>query len=233
MTRSRDTAEVYEETSSLQEDTVQLGTATFLSDVYTFTPVSGEFRTLVDGSSISFRLPSSTSNTTTTPTVDYNGTSYNLKFIDGSAFAVGDLDDTYNKQSLKWIVSSTDLLLASDLSGSNSDSDVWVKYANGLMSQSGEIDVYSTAVTTAAGSLFLSAITVKTYEKPFSTSYDSSVSLQYNSSASGNIPIISTRNCRLTNRNEGFDWRLYSDTSIASTGTNNSFITWDSNGRWY
>lgn len=116
------------ETSNLLESHAELGTATFSSDVYTFTPVSGVFNTLTAGMMVSFSLPASSSNTTTTPSINYNGTSYTMKYIDGSAFAVGDLDDTYNKQNLLWKYDGTDFLLASDIRGAT-----WEKKVNGIL----------------------------------------------------------------------------------------------------
>lgn len=130
MTRSRNTADVYSEGTLLDIANAQSGTATFSSDVYTFTTLSGEYPTLQAGMSISFKLPTGSVNTTTTPTISYNSTEYTIKWIDGSALAASDLDVTYNKHPISFYFDGTDMLIASDISGSNSDGD-FVKYSNG------------------------------------------------------------------------------------------------------
>lgn len=121
-------------TTGLSASTTVHGTATFSSDVYTFTPIAGSaadgMSNLLTGSIISLALPSGSANTTTTPAISYNGTSYTIKWIDGSALAVGDLDDTYNKQNILFKFDGTDMLIASEISGSNADGE-WVRYANG------------------------------------------------------------------------------------------------------
>jgi len=106
------------------------GAATFSSDVYTFTPVGTGFRPLQSGMYLSFKLPSGSSNTVTTPEINYNGSNYTIKWIDGGALAVGDLTEGYNKQQILFYFDGTDMLISSDISGSKS-SGRWEKRANG------------------------------------------------------------------------------------------------------
>jgi len=106
------------------------GTASFSGDVYTFTPVGAGFRPLQAGMYVSFNLPSGSANTTTTPDIDYNGSTYVIKWIDGSALVADDLDETYNKQPILFYFDGTDMLIASDISGSNAAGD-WIRKASG------------------------------------------------------------------------------------------------------
>lgn len=106
------------------------GTATFSSDVYTFSPSGAGFHPLLAGMYLSFRLPSGSANTTATPDIDYNGSTYVIKWIDGSALESDDLDQAYNKQPILFYFDGTDMLIASDISGSNGDGD-WCKTAQG------------------------------------------------------------------------------------------------------
>lgn len=137
------------------DSSVVNGTVSFSSDVYTFAPVGGNFPTLQAGMIVRFRLPA-TANTTTTPTADYDGTSYNLKWIDGSAFAAGDLDNTKNKHALDWYVDGTDFLLASDLSGSNANGQ-WLKQVSGEARATSYEEAVQVACTTPSGEVFASS----------------------------------------------------------------------------
>jgi hypothetical protein len=108
------------------------GTATFSGDVYTFSPSGTGFRSLQAGMYLSFRLPSGSSNTTTTPDIDYNGTTYTVKWIDGSALEADDLNETYNKHPILFYFDGTDMLIASDISG-DSTNNSWLKTTSGEM----------------------------------------------------------------------------------------------------
>ena len=108
------------------------GTASFSSDVYTFTPSGSGFRPLQAGMYLSFKLPSGSANTTTTPDINYNGATYVIKWIDGSALVADDLDETYNKQPILFYFDGTDMLIASDISGESTNNS-WLKTAGGEM----------------------------------------------------------------------------------------------------
>jgi len=106
------------------------GIASFSGDVYTFTPVGTGFRSLQVGMYLSFKLPSGSANTTTTPDIDYNGSTYVIKWINGSALVADDLNETYNKQPILFYFDGTDMLITSDISGSNT-AGKWIRKANG------------------------------------------------------------------------------------------------------
>ena len=117
--------------------TAVTGTAAFSSDTYTFSPSGTGFRTLEAGMYISFRLPSGSANTTTTPDIGYDGTTYTIKWINGSALEADDLNETYNKQPILFYFDGTDMLLASDIRGAT-----WEKKANGVL-EMGFTDSYT------------------------------------------------------------------------------------------
>lgn len=147
------------------------GTATFSSDTYAFSPSGTGFRTLEAGMYISFKLPSGSANTTTTPDIDYDGTTYTIKWIDGSALETDDLNETYNKQPILFYFDGTDMLIASDISGSNADGE-WLKESNGnLTCISPDISVASVSISIATAGGFRSgggAVGVWTFPKQFS-----------------------------------------------------------------
>jgi len=107
-----------------------VGTATFSGDVYTFSPSGTWFRQLQAGMYLSFRLPGGSSNTTTTPVINYNGAIYAIKWINGSALEANDLSQAYNKQPILFYFDGTDMLIASNISGSNANGD-WTKWVDG------------------------------------------------------------------------------------------------------
>ena len=95
------------------------GTATFSGDVYTFTPSGSGFRPLQAGMYVSFKLPNGSANTTTTPDINYNGSTYVIKWIDGSSLAASELTETYNKQPILFYFDGADMLIASDIRGAS------------------------------------------------------------------------------------------------------------------
>lgn len=119
------------------------GTSSFLSDTYTFSPLGTGFPSLSAGAYLSFRLPVGSANTTTTPDINYNGTTYTIKWIDGSALEASDLSEAYNKHPILFYYDGTDMLISSDVGGSNANGD-WCRKMSGA--QESEY-----AITTATG----------------------------------------------------------------------------------
>lgn len=150
------------------------GTASFSGDVYTFTPVGAGFRPLQAGMYLSFKLPSGSANTTTTPDINYNGATFVIKWIDGSALAASDLTETYNKQPILFYFDGTDMLIASDISGSNTNGE-WTKYISGDQQCVAQVSLGS-QTTTAFGALYSSTIGNFDFPKAFSGSHSVSVS---------------------------------------------------------
>jgi len=124
------------------------GTASFSSDVYTFSPVGTGFRPLQAGMYLSFKLPSGSANTTTTPDVDYNGSTYVIKWIDGSALAANDLTESKNKQPILLFFDGASMLIASDIRGDDGN-DTWLRMTNGKQFCEGARTTPVTAATTA------------------------------------------------------------------------------------
>jgi len=203
-------------------DTIQNGAIAYSSDTYTFTPLSGEFRALQAGMVISFPLPA-TANTTTSPDLNYNGTVINLKYIDGSSFDVGDLDDTYNKQNLNWRYDGTDFLLISDLSGED-----WLRRASGFQECSGQLNsMPASGWTNATTHAYVNAGSL-TFPKPFSTCISVSGTTQ-ESQISGRSAYITT----LSFDNSGINSTWYASPDAATTYGGSSNATYTATGRWY
>jgi len=150
------------------------GTSSFSGDVYTFTPAGTGFRPLQAGMYLSFKLPSGSANTTTTPDINYNGATFVIKWIDGSALAASDLTETYNKQPILFYFDGTDMLIASDISGSNTNGE-WTKYISGDQQCVAQVSLGS-QTTTAFGALYSSTIGNFDFPKAFSGSHSVSVS---------------------------------------------------------
>jgi hypothetical protein len=193
------------------------GTATFSGDVYTFTPSGAGFRPLQAGMYLSFRLPTGSVNTTTTPDFSYDSTTYTIKWIDGSALAVGDLTQTLNKQPIWFYFDGTDMLIASDISGGNSNGE-WIKKADG-----GAIAFDKTAVsltTVSAGSLWRDNTVAVTFPITFSAAPDfqSSPSTQNNWTGKSTLSTNSATAICV--------WDVVS-------GATSTIIEWSATGRWY
>jgi hypothetical protein len=211
------------EVNNIVESHAELGTATFLSDVYTFTPVSGVFNTLTSGMVISFPLPASSTNTTTTPAIDYNGTQYTMKYIDGSAFAVGDIDVTYNKQNLSWRFDGTDLLLISDLSGQS-----WIKYSSGYMEVNSNLPAAAaTGWTVATNHAYINGGT-ESFSKTFSNLRDITWNI-----TDGQISGRSAYITNLTTNNSGITACWYATPVLAASFGSGVGGSYTASGRWY
>lgn len=200
------------------------GAASFSSDVYTFTPVGTGFRPLQAGMYLSFKLPNGSANTTATPDIDYSGSTYVIKWIDGSALAAGDLDDDYNKQPILFYFDGTDLLIASDISGSNANGEWCKKVDGGLLQRlSGTLDQSASttnAFGTTSGTTYYARDTF-TFPKIFSdTNYTGDVSSTSTTISDGTYDSKTTSGARL------------SLSSVANGSTDNPFDAFFM-GRWY
>lgn len=144
------------------------GTATFIGDVYTFSPTGTGFRPLQAGMYLSFKLPSGSSNTTTTPDINYNGALYVIKFINSSALGASDLSEQFNKQPILFYFNGTDMLIASDISGSNANGSWTIRVDGGLECKGSLPTGSATGWTNAATHSFINA-GGKVFPKTFST----------------------------------------------------------------
>lgn len=216
MTRSRNTADVYSEGTLLDIANAQSGTATFSSDVYTFTTLSGEYPTLQAGMSISFKLPTGSVNTTTTPTISYNSTEYTIKWIDGSALAASDLDVTYNKHPISFYFDGTDMLIASDICG-----EEWCKFSNGIYTESRTSSSTIAVTTSSSYGGFLSPEVPETFLKTLAAAPSLSVDVKLSGGVSVNYNSVTST---------GFSWVIRTISSSASATREVSYIV---NGRWY
>lgn len=142
---------------------VQDCTATFVSNVYTVTPTNSSFVALEEGLIIEFDLPDS-SVTTGQAQINYNGTTDDLDWIDGSATASDDLDADYTKR-IRCRFDGTDWRIISDVAGNNSNGD-WERRADGVQI------CYATESTTISSAL--TGILTFTLPKPFISSTYSS-----------------------------------------------------------
>lgn len=127
---SRTNLDVYSkaEADTRDLDSVQIGTATYSSNVYTFTPKSSVFRTAAADQVIEFDLPAS-SITTGQAQINYNGVTTNLNWIDDTATVADDLDDTYTKR-IRCRYNGTNWLIVSDVSGDNANG-LWYRRSDG------------------------------------------------------------------------------------------------------
>jgi len=199
------------------------GTATFSGDVYTFAPSGTGFRPLQAGMYLSFKLPSGSANTTTTPDINYNGSTYIIKWINGSALVANDLAETYNKQPILFYFDGTDMLIASDIVGL-SGSVYWYKETNGKMEMNGLTSLTTSASAvnlfgTTAGTVYSGDTTVsfpKTFTAIPRTSLDTYGSVS-NLATIGRLATVS-----------GFEPRVWGQSNSTSYS-----VSFTATGRWY
>lgn len=199
------------------------GAATFSGDVYTFSPSGTGFRPLQAGMYLSFRLPSGSANTTATPDISYNGSTYVIKWIDGSALVANDLEQTYNKQPILFYFDGTDMLIASNIGGI-SGSVFWYKEANGKMEMNGldSLTTGSSALNlfgTSAGTVYSGDTTI-TFPKTFSATPRTSLDTY------GSVSNLATVGRLATTT--GFQPRVWSQSNSTSYD-----ISFTATGRWY
>jgi|GEM_PF-3090608 len=197
------------------------GTASFSGDVYTFTPSGTGFRPLQTGMYVSFRLPTGSVNATTTPDFSYNGSTYTIKWIDGSALAAGDIDETYNKQPILGYIDGTDMLIASDIRGSNSNGE-WIRKENGQQ-ECYRYLLENIAITSASGiGGFVGNGTPQSMPKTFSTAPQlASVTFVSN-------PVSAGLSAQATTTNYTVQYRTVSSSASADR---EAYVLFK--GRWY
>lgn len=110
------------------QNLLQLGTATLSTNTYTFTPLSGNFPTaLLTGTVISFTIP--TGAITGAASLNYDGATADIRWLDLAALVADDIDTTYNKEiTLKY--NGTQWVIISTVTGSNSNGE-WCRYPDG------------------------------------------------------------------------------------------------------
>lgn len=201
---------------NLQEDSIQLCTATFSSNTYTVTPISSSFRTLASNLVIEFDLPTG-SVTTAQAQINYNGTTDNVNWIDNTATVSDDLDFTYIKR-IRCRFDGTDWRILSDVSGNNSNG-YWYRGVDGSQITSS----FKSASISAANS---GAITV-TFPKPFSNT-DYCLNPFVQDLVGGGVWIPGRRVSPTTSST---DITFFDYESGARTGTLNVRVC--ATGRWY
>jgi hypothetical protein len=202
-------------------DSIQVGTSTYLTNVYTFTPKSSVFRTLSSDLVIEFDLPAS-SVTTGQAQINYNGTVDNLNWVDDSATVADDLDDTYTKR-IRCKFDGTDWLIISDVSGQTSDGD-WTRYINGNQTCSKTISTVVDVVNAAGVLFFATATTGGSYPKAFTGIPSENV---YETTSNGTWAAASAFGPTAT---------TYSDPIIFAPSSSMSVsvaLAFQTNGRWY
>jgi len=204
--------------------------ATASTNTLTVTSLSGIYPALANGLTLRITLPSYTATGQTS--INYNGTTDLVKWIDGNdteaatGTTYGGIDSTYNK-FIEVQFDGTDWLIVSDVAGANTNGS-WEKKSSGeqvckYLESKTSIDVNSTS-----GSLYITTAQPKvTFPLGFS---EIPVAWQHITITDGSGLWLSSEANSNTTTSQWGGYRIFD--SASSTG-NNLTVAHVARGRWY